>query len=79
MNVKERRKRKRLLPDCPGTKKRHFFFISYLAYEKKMQGGGKECWRRGWEITGRSAKKRNCLVGNLPEGLKLEEFLKEKS
>lgn len=42
-------KRKRLLPDCPGTKKRDTFFISYLAYEKKnKQDGGKECWGRGW-------------------------------
>lgn len=36
MNVRRKREEKRLLPDCPGTKKkRDTFFISYLAYKEK--------------------------------------------
>lgn len=43
-----KQKRKRLLPDCPGTKKRHFFHFLPGLWEKKTQEDGKECWGRGW-------------------------------
>lgn len=41
-------KRKRLLPDCPGTKKETLFSFPTWPMRKKMQEGGKECWGRGW-------------------------------
>lgn len=59
MNV---RKRKRLLPDCPGTKKETLFFFHFLPGlkgKKKITTKAKSAEERGGvgEITGHSAKK----------------------
>lgn len=49
MNVRRKREEKRLLPDCPGTKKkRHFFHFLPGLQGKKYQEGGKDCRGRGW-------------------------------
>lgn len=59
MNVRRKREEKRLLPDCPGTKKRDTFFISYLAYKEKNikkeakiaeEGDGENCWAQCKEV-----------------------------
>lgn len=60
VNVRRKREEKRLLPDCPGTKKkRDTFFISYLAYKEKNikkeakiaeEGDGENCWAQCKEV-----------------------------
>lgn len=69
--------RKRLLPDCPGTKKETLFsFPTWPTRKNKekrkrktCEGGGKECWGGRWENCWAQCKEvklfsvRSCLKG----------------
>lgn len=77
-------KRKRLLPDCPGTKKETLFsFPTWPTWKKERGENARRRQRvlRKRGIAGHSAKKWNCLVWEPARraGLKLEKFLKENS
>lgn len=75
-------KRKRLLPDCPGTKKETLFsFPTWPMRKKKCKEEVKNAGEGDGEFAGHSAKKWNCLVWKPAwrAGLKLENFLKVKS
>lgn len=82
----KKRKEKRLLPDCPGTKKETLFsFPTWPTREKKKEKKCKKEAKSAEEgdgrIAGHSAKKWNSLVWEPAwrAGPKLEKFLKENS
>lgn len=64
VNVRRKREEKRLLPDCPGTKKKETLF-SFPTWptRKKISRRRQRLQRKGMgKIAGHSAKKWICLV-----------------